>query len=158
RRCQRGRVVRDVSGQAVGLGGRLRASPARKGRGRPAPVSAGRGPPAAGAEPPGAPLARGRAGPLRARGGAAGARAGRGRRGGAPGGGAAGRGGAGGPRVSTKPARRAGLESGAFAVTAEIGPPRKTDPEALRRKVAPLAGWVDAINITDNAGAQVRMT
>ena len=52
---------------------------------------------------------------------------------------------------------RARLDSGAFAVTAEIGPPRGADPEALRRKVTPLAGWVDAINITDNAGAHVRM-
>ena len=52
---------------------------------------------------------------------------------------------------------RARLASGAFAVTAEIGPPRGADPEALRRKVAPLAGCVDAVNITDNAGAHVRM-
>jgi methylenetetrahydrofolate reductase (NADPH) len=52
---------------------------------------------------------------------------------------------------------RARLASGAFAVTAEIGPPRGADPGALRRKVAPLAGWVDAVNITDNAGAHVRM-
>ena len=52
---------------------------------------------------------------------------------------------------------RARLASGAFAVTAEVGPPRGADPEALRRKVAPLAGWVDAINITDNAAAHVRM-
>jgi methylenetetrahydrofolate reductase (NADH) len=52
---------------------------------------------------------------------------------------------------------RARLASGAFAVTAEIGPPRGADPAALRRKVAPLAGWVDAVNITDNAGAHVRM-
>src|SRR5215467_15106464 len=59
--------------------------------------------------------------------------------------------------VSTGAGLRARLASGAFAVTAEIGPPRGADPEALRRKVAPLAGWVDAVNITDNAGAHVRM-
>jgi len=52
---------------------------------------------------------------------------------------------------------RARLESGAFAVTAEIGPPRGADPEALRRTVTPLVGLVDAVNITDNAGAHVRM-
>jgi methylenetetrahydrofolate reductase (NADPH) len=59
--------------------------------------------------------------------------------------------------VSTGTGLRARLDSGAFAVTAEIGPPRGADPGALRRKAAPLAGWVDAINITDNAGAHVRM-
>jgi methylenetetrahydrofolate reductase (NADPH) len=52
---------------------------------------------------------------------------------------------------------RARLGSGAFAVTAEIVPPRGADPEALLRKVEPLRGWVDAVNITDNAGAHVRM-
>jgi methylenetetrahydrofolate reductase (NADPH) len=52
---------------------------------------------------------------------------------------------------------RARLASGGFAVTAELGPPRGADPGALLRKAAPLRGWVDAVNITDNAGAHVRM-
>ena len=52
---------------------------------------------------------------------------------------------------------RARLDAGAFAVTAELGPPRGADPGALLGKLAPLRGWVDAVNITDNAGAQVRM-
>jgi methylenetetrahydrofolate reductase (NADPH) len=52
---------------------------------------------------------------------------------------------------------RARLDSGRFAVTAEIAPPRGADPAAVRRKVTPLRGWVDAVNITDNAGAHVRM-
>ena len=52
---------------------------------------------------------------------------------------------------------RARLASGQFAVTAEIGPPRGADPAAIRRKAEPLRGWVDAVNITDNAGAHVRM-
>ena len=52
---------------------------------------------------------------------------------------------------------RGRLGSGQFAVTAEVGPPRGADPAAVRRKVAPLLGWVDAVNITDNAGAHVRM-
>ena len=52
---------------------------------------------------------------------------------------------------------RGRLATGGFAVTAEIGPPRGADPAALRRKVEPLRGWVDAVNITDNAGAHVRM-
>ncbi|MGH3320837.1 MAG: methylenetetrahydrofolate reductase [Streptosporangiaceae bacterium] len=49
------------------------------------------------------------------------------------------------------------LESGAFAVTSEVGPPRGADPDDVRRKVAALRGWVDAVNITDNQGANVRM-
>jgi methylenetetrahydrofolate reductase (NADPH) len=53
---------------------------------------------------------------------------------------------------------RAALATGAFAVTAEIGPPRGVDPERLRRKAAALAGWVDAANLTDNAGANVRVS
>ncbi|MBO0817836.1 MAG: methylenetetrahydrofolate reductase [Actinobacteria bacterium] len=52
---------------------------------------------------------------------------------------------------------RVRLSSGAFAVTAEIGPPRGADPGALLRKAEPLSGWVDAVNVTDNAGAHVRM-
>ena len=59
--------------------------------------------------------------------------------------------------MSTGAGLRARLDSGAFAVTAEIVPPRGADPEALRRKVTPLVGLVDAVNITDNAGAHVRM-
>ena len=52
---------------------------------------------------------------------------------------------------------RATLESGTFTVTAEIGPPRGADPGAIERKVAPLRGWVTAVNITDNQGASVRL-
>src|SRR5215470_4536048 len=58
----------------------------------------------------------------------------------------------------TRPARfRAALESGAFTVTAEIGPPRGADAGAIGRKVAPLRDWVAAVNITDNQGASVRL-
>jgi methylenetetrahydrofolate reductase (NADPH) len=49
------------------------------------------------------------------------------------------------------------LELGGFAVTAEIGPPRGADSGAIRRKAELLRGWVDAVNITDNQGAHVRM-
>jgi len=59
------------------------------------------------------------------------------------------------PRAST--AFRAALESGAFTVTAEIGPPRGADAGAIGRKVAPLRDWVAAVNITDNQGASVRL-
>jgi len=50
------------------------------------------------------------------------------------------------------------LESGAFTVTAEIGPPRGADPGAIARKVTPLRDWVAAVNITDNQGASVRLS
>src|ERR1700730_8403906 len=53
---------------------------------------------------------------------------------------------------------RAALESGAFTVTAEIGPPRSADADAIRRKVSPLRDWVTAVNITDNQGASVRLS
>jgi methylenetetrahydrofolate reductase (NADH) len=53
---------------------------------------------------------------------------------------------------------RAALESGGFTVTAEIGPPRGADAEAVARKVTPLLGLVTAVNITDNQGATVRLS
>src|SRR3982074_2310311 len=53
---------------------------------------------------------------------------------------------------------RAALESGAFTVTAEIGPPRGADAETIGRKVSPLRDWVAAVNITDNQGASVRLS
>jgi methylenetetrahydrofolate reductase (NADPH) len=49
------------------------------------------------------------------------------------------------------------LESAEFAVTAEIGPPRGADAEPVRRKAALLRDWVDAVNITDNQSASVRL-
>ncbi len=52
---------------------------------------------------------------------------------------------------------RARLESGGFAVTAEIGPPRGADAQAITRKAEGLRGWVDAVNITDNQGSHVRL-
>lgn len=50
------------------------------------------------------------------------------------------------------------LRSGAFAVTAELGPPKNADAEVIRQKAALLKGWVDAANITDNQTAIVRMS
>ena len=52
---------------------------------------------------------------------------------------------------------QAALESGTFTVTAEVGPPRGADADALRRKVSALRGWVTAVNVTDNQSATVRM-
>jgi methylenetetrahydrofolate reductase (NADPH) len=50
------------------------------------------------------------------------------------------------------------LESGQFAVTAEIGPPRGADLSPVTRKAAALRGYVDAVNITDNQSAAVRLS
>ena len=50
------------------------------------------------------------------------------------------------------------LDRGGFAVTAECGPPRGTDPEIIRKKGDLLKGCVDAVNVTDNQTAIVRMS
>jgi methylenetetrahydrofolate reductase (NADPH) len=43
-------------------------------------------------------------------------------------------------------------------VTAECGPPRGADPAAVEKKAALLKGHVDAVNVTDNQTAIVRMS
>ena len=50
------------------------------------------------------------------------------------------------------------LSKGEFAVTAECGPPRGADPEVVRKKGELLKGYVDAVNVTDNQTAIVRMS
>jgi methylenetetrahydrofolate reductase (NADPH) len=50
------------------------------------------------------------------------------------------------------------LSGGGFAVTAECGPPRGADAESVRRKGELLRGFVDAVNVTDNQTAIVRMS
>ncbi len=50
------------------------------------------------------------------------------------------------------------LASGQFAVTAECGPPRGANAEAVQKKGAFLKGYVDAVNVTDNQTAIVRMS
>ncbi len=50
------------------------------------------------------------------------------------------------------------LKGGGFAVTAECGPPKGADPEAVLRKGDLLKGKVDAVNVTDNQTAIVRMS
>ena len=50
------------------------------------------------------------------------------------------------------------LQEGGFAVTAECGPPRGANPEVIRRKGHLLKGYVDAVNVTDNQTAIVRLS
>ncbi len=50
------------------------------------------------------------------------------------------------------------LSQGKFVVTAEVGPPRGSNAEVVRSKAAKLKGFVDAVNVTDNQTAIVRMS
>jgi methylenetetrahydrofolate reductase (NADPH) len=50
------------------------------------------------------------------------------------------------------------LTEGKFAVTGELGPPRGASVDAVREKAQHLKGMVDAVNITDNQTAVVRMS
>jgi len=50
------------------------------------------------------------------------------------------------------------LRAGHFAVTGELGPPQSADGDVIREKAALLRGLVDAVNITDNQTAIVRMS
>jgi len=45
-----------------------------------------------------------------------------------------------------------------FAVTSECGPPRGSVPEKIKQKADLLKGYVDAVNVTDNQTAVVRMS
>ncbi|RJR18198.1 MAG: methylenetetrahydrofolate reductase [Desulfobacteraceae bacterium] len=50
------------------------------------------------------------------------------------------------------------LEKGIFAVTAECGPPRGADPDAVLKKAGMLREKADSVNVTDNQTAIVRMS
>ncbi|HIC91654.1 MAG TPA: methylenetetrahydrofolate reductase [Syntrophaceae bacterium] len=50
------------------------------------------------------------------------------------------------------------LESGQFAVTAECGPPKGTSARVIQRKGELLKDYCDAMNVTDNQTAIVRMS
>jgi len=50
------------------------------------------------------------------------------------------------------------LRAGHFAFTGECGPPKGANVEHLKEKVAHLKGMVDAVNVTDNQTAVVRMS
>ncbi|CAG0936502.1 methylenetetrahydrofolate reductase (NADPH) [Thermoflexales bacterium] len=50
------------------------------------------------------------------------------------------------------------LKHGHFAVTGELGPPQNADGEVIRKKAKLLKGNCDAVNLTDNQTAIVRMS
>ncbi|MDP2971311.1 MAG: methylenetetrahydrofolate reductase [Deltaproteobacteria bacterium] len=50
------------------------------------------------------------------------------------------------------------LEAGHFAFTGELGPPQGANVEPVRKKAGFLKGITDAVNITDNQTAVVRMS
>jgi 5,10-methylenetetrahydrofolate reductase len=50
------------------------------------------------------------------------------------------------------------LKAGHFAVTGELGPPQSADSGEIRHKASLLKGNCDAVNITDNQTAIVRMS
>jgi len=50
------------------------------------------------------------------------------------------------------------LAAGHLAVTAECGPPRGAQPEKVRENARHLIGVCDAVNVTDNQTAMVRMS
>ncbi len=50
------------------------------------------------------------------------------------------------------------LSKGGFAVTAECGPPRGANADVVRKKGELLKGCADAVNVTDNQTAIVRMS
>lgn len=50
------------------------------------------------------------------------------------------------------------LESGAFVVTAEVGPPKGTDVRKMGEHAEMLAPHIDALNCTDNQSAVMRMS
>ncbi|MCH7931144.1 MAG: methylenetetrahydrofolate reductase, partial [Proteobacteria bacterium] len=52
----------------------------------------------------------------------------------------------------------AALRSGRFVVTAEITPPDSAEPAAVLERVGALRDSVDAINVTDGAGARAHMS
>jgi methylenetetrahydrofolate reductase (NADPH) len=50
------------------------------------------------------------------------------------------------------------LEAGEFAVAAELSPPRGVNLEAIARDASILKDYADAVNVTDNQAASVRMS
>jgi 5,10-methylenetetrahydrofolate reductase len=53
---------------------------------------------------------------------------------------------------------REAFSAGRFVITAELGPPVDPDPELVREKARALVGLVDAVNVTDNQAATVKLS
>jgi len=53
---------------------------------------------------------------------------------------------------------KSALESGKFVVTAEVGPPKGTDIKKILHESEALKGKVDALNVTDNQSAVMRIS
>jgi len=60
--------------------------------------------------------------------------------------------------VSTESRLKKVLHGGNFAVTAECGPPKGADPEAIKKKGTLIKGHVDSVNVTDNQTGVVRLS
>ena len=60
--------------------------------------------------------------------------------------------------MSAKSQLQRKLSAGQFVVTAEVTPPLSADAAVLLAKAAPLRGRVDAVNVTDAAGARAAMS
>ncbi len=52
---------------------------------------------------------------------------------------------------------KSAIESGKFTVTAEVGPPKGTDIKKILHEAEMLKGKVDALNVTDNQSAVMRI-
>jgi methylenetetrahydrofolate reductase (NADPH) len=59
--------------------------------------------------------------------------------------------------VKTESRLKKVLSEGHFAVTAECGPPKGADPEAIKGKGRVVKGHVDSVNVTDNQTGVVRL-
>jgi methylenetetrahydrofolate reductase (NADH) len=60
------------------------------------------------------------------------------------------------PPIESALVRR--LLDGDFALTAEVAPPLAASAESLLKRARPVAGAVDAVNVTDGASARVAMS
>jgi len=60
--------------------------------------------------------------------------------------------------VNTGSRLQAVLEAGHFAVTAEIGPPKSASSKGIRKHTREMKDYCDAINLTDNQTAIVRLS
>jgi methylenetetrahydrofolate reductase (NADPH) len=60
--------------------------------------------------------------------------------------------------IPSKPSRlKEILRAGQFAVAAELSPPRGVNLDSIAKDAARLKGYADAVNVTDNQAASVRM-